>query len=844
MTAPITVQPERQRRNPFADLAEQERAQRPNPFADLAADERASVELPAGVPDRSALATIRPSRAPSPLEREVAGDRPISTAEPYEAVRESAFTAADSTGRRRMLESGAPMLLESGAVVTKPERPGYFRRLADALGGFATELRERPGATLKGMAKDIVTAPIESYSRLTAPFSEEDAQRRASTPPTFYGAKVGGLPPDHGYVAPVEPRERAEAALQTLANVITLPLATARLPAQIAAGAAVGAAYSPEDPAVGATLGAGFAAAPRAVSAPFRAARRAPAVTPAASTGAREAAERMAFAQELERGAIEAGTAQPRGARLPPEPLTPEAQATSDFAARLGEAFDRKAAARTKPLEGIERPADVVERQAETAARGIRRRPKGEMPAEPAPVTPETIESSPVLSELKRILDEELGPETPHTPQPGTTERFPEGFTMGGQESRIPSAAAVGARGADAPPVFADRATAAAIEEGRPLAMRAGEATEPETIPLPENLERRVKELTDQIQQEREARNVAQRAAETDALTGVANRAALDRALPAAAADPGTRIVVFDADNFGQINKRIGQEAGDQAIKDVAAAVRQAAQEHGVGERVFRRGGDEFVVLAPESVAESVRARAEQLFGERRFGAEKNATTVSLTGTHGATFTEADAALQAAKQARKVSAARPFINWRTWGERPEVMSRIQQRTDELRAAGQLEKGSVSFLEQRKLGEQFAKELIADPLQIDREKLTNLKGYQIVALKEVVQENTAVIESAARAINSGDLSPAEIEAAMRTMGAAQKATDEALATIVRESAEAGRTLGGLRQMARQTLDPDVWLIRGKQLLGDRPMPDAVMLEIRRLAKEATLACGGA
>lgn len=141
----------------------------------------------------------------------------------------------------------------------------------------------------------------------------------------------------------------------------------------------------------------------------------------------------------------------------------------------------------------------------------------------------------------------------------------------------------------------------------------------------------------------------AQRAGETDSLTGVANRVALDKALPLAEADPATSVVMFDANNFGQVNKQVGHEAGDAMLKTMSSSIQQAATEAGIGERVFRRSGDEFVVLAPKGVADQVRARAEELFGEHQAGD----ATVSLSGTTGDTFARADAQLQTAKQNRK-----------------------------------------------------------------------------------------------------------------------------------------------------------------------------------------------
>jgi diguanylate cyclase (GGDEF)-like protein len=145
----------------------------------------------------------------------------------------------------------------------------------------------------------------------------------------------------------------------------------------------------------------------------------------------------------------------------------------------------------------------------------------------------------------------------------------------------------------------------------------------------------------------KEQRDSARRAAETDPLTGIANRAALDRALPAAEADPNTSVISFDANNFGQINKMFGEDAGDQALKKMADDLTSAAADY--GSRVFRKGGDEFVVLAPADKAEEVREKAEDTFGLLAY----DGLDVTITGTIGKTFAEANASLQEAKKARK-----------------------------------------------------------------------------------------------------------------------------------------------------------------------------------------------
>lgn len=170
--------------------------------------------------------------------------------------------------------------------------------------------------------------------------------------------------------------------------------------------------------------------------------------------------------------------------------------------------------------------------------------------------------------------------------------------------------------------------------------------------------------------------------AETDPLTGLANRTALDNALPRAEADAAQEIIAFDANGFGKINKieEYGQKEGDIQLRRVANAIRLAAVGFGVSARmVFRRGGDEFVVIVPArqveyitrnadgervsegfmSLADAVIRRAAELYRHRRYSGtygtqmEPLTTVVSLSGAVGQTFNDADSQLQAAKMATK-----------------------------------------------------------------------------------------------------------------------------------------------------------------------------------------------
>jgi diguanylate cyclase (GGDEF)-like protein len=99
----------------------------------------------------------------------------------------------------------------------------------------------------------------------------------------------------------------------------------------------------------------------------------------------------------------------------------------------------------------------------------------------------------------------------------------------------------------------------------------------------------------------------------TDSLTGLASRRAVETALEAACATPGTpgtpAIVLCDIDDLKQVNDRGGHEAGDRALVRAAEALAEAAAPY-EDAVVGRFGGDEFCVLLPSGSAEDARLLA------------------------------------------------------------------------------------------------------------------------------------------------------------------------------------------------------------------------------------------
>jgi diguanylate cyclase (GGDEF)-like protein len=101
--------------------------------------------------------------------------------------------------------------------------------------------------------------------------------------------------------------------------------------------------------------------------------------------------------------------------------------------------------------------------------------------------------------------------------------------------------------------------------------------------------------------------------AERDALTNAYNRHAffqmLDGWQQSAAPIRGCAAMI-DVDGLKQLNDNFGHVLGDVALLRVAKAIQQLA---GSGDRLFRWGGDEFLLLTLEQTAATVAARLERL---------------------------------------------------------------------------------------------------------------------------------------------------------------------------------------------------------------------------------------
>lgn len=103
----------------------------------------------------------------------------------------------------------------------------------------------------------------------------------------------------------------------------------------------------------------------------------------------------------------------------------------------------------------------------------------------------------------------------------------------------------------------------------------------------------------------------------TDQLTGACNKsylvARLSFILDTASESRPVGVIAFDFDNFKQVNDQYGHAAGDHVLREISAII----SEHFVRrtDLFARMGGEEFVIILPETTLEGAVEVAERLRG-------------------------------------------------------------------------------------------------------------------------------------------------------------------------------------------------------------------------------------
>lgn len=163
-------------------------------------------------------------------------------------------------------------------------------------------------------------------------------------------------------------------------------------------------------------------------------------------------------------------------------------------------------------------------------------------------------------------------------------------------------------------------------------------------------------------QQQKELRQLQQQTIElslqarTDALTGLLNRRAFSVAWEQlrqldASAPRDFALMMLDIDHFKQCNDQLGHHEGDAVLRHVAAALQQLSRHTDL---VCRFGGDEFLLLAPDTKSQGMAQLAKRLSEQLRQRAADCTVSIGICATDQASCAElmclADQALYSSKR--------------------------------------------------------------------------------------------------------------------------------------------------------------------------------------------------
>ncbi len=173
------------------------------------------------------------------------------------------------------------------------------------------------------------------------------------------------------------------------------------------------------------------------------------------------------------------------------------------------------------------------------------------------------------------------------------------------------------------------------------------------------NLERKIEERTKELA---EKNTLLQHLSVTDKLTGLCNRVHLDQVLEAEVNHmrQGTDrlgVIIVDIDHFKSVNDQYGHQTGDMVLQRFAAIISASVRKT---DTAGRWGGEEFLIICPETNADGLAHLAEKL--RQNVAGQSFPTVGRKTASFGTALSSiedrpedliarADAALYRAKQA-------------------------------------------------------------------------------------------------------------------------------------------------------------------------------------------------
>lgn len=159
------------------------------------------------------------------------------------------------------------------------------------------------------------------------------------------------------------------------------------------------------------------------------------------------------------------------------------------------------------------------------------------------------------------------------------------------------------------------------------------------------------------------AQDELHRQANTDALTGLANRMSITTTLESALSGDRAAVMFVDLDGFKEVNDRLGHERGDAVLVEAADRIATSLGRHGA---VGRLGGDEFLVVLPPLSDHELMSLADRILGSlNEPWAEGGSITASIGIATAAPYESADHLLDRADSAMYDAKRCGRARWRT-----------------------------------------------------------------------------------------------------------------------------------------------------------------------------------
>jgi diguanylate cyclase (GGDEF)-like protein/PAS domain S-box-containing protein len=184
------------------------------------------------------------------------------------------------------------------------------------------------------------------------------------------------------------------------------------------------------------------------------------------------------------------------------------------------------------------------------------------------------------------------------------------------------------------------------------------------------------KDITARVELERQLREMTR----TDGLTGLYNQRHFHERLREEASRAMRQkrklsMILFDLDGFKQVNDRLGHMEGDRILRAFAASLNDNIRRE--VDSAFRYGGDEFVLLMPETggpgavrVARRVAKAAKDTLAKDGVSTSWGVAELPRSGDVGVLVRKADAAMFKMKSSRKGVRLRGAEIARAFAERP------------------------------------------------------------------------------------------------------------------------------------------------------------------------------